>query len=416
VRVIPAGPFAHRNFRLLWFGRTVSRLGDQIAPLALAFAVLDLTGSASDLGYVLAAQRVPLIFLSVFAGVWADRLPRRLVMLGSDVFRGSAQFAIAALLLAGAADLTELVALSVLYGVADVFFYPAAVGLTPATLPPERLQQGNGLLQIAGSATSIVGPATAGLLVALTSPGVALAVDGGTFVASALALAAMRIPAVVRTVARDSLLAEARAGWQEVRSRRWLWAIILYFTFLAIAGLPAFFVLGPYIAKHALGGASAWAAIMTAGGVGSLLGGGVGLRVTVRRPLRACLILLILWWPPALLLAYSTSVALIAAAFFAASFGMGWGLVLWPTTLQRHIPEHSISRVSALDEVGTHALSPLAFALVGPLAAAVGAKDTLAGSAALGLAATLAALGVRDIRRLENPAPRPDAAPATAPI
>jgi predicted MFS family arabinose efflux permease len=342
----------------------------------------------------------------LLGGVWADRLPRRVVMLASDAVRAAAQFAIAALLLTHSARLSELLALSVVFGAADAFFRPAAMGLTPLTLPPENLHQGNALFSVSDSLTKIAGPATAGILIAVANPGTALAVDGGTFLVSALSLASLRMVAHVRPQTATSVIEEIREGWREVRSRRWLWTVIAYWCASAVFTFPAFFVLGPYVAKQSLGGASAWAAILTTGGVGSLVGALAGLRVKPRRQLFAVLLLMLFTFPAPVLLAFTAPTAAVAAAFFMFSFGMGWGWVLWPTILQQQIPPHAISRVTAFDWVGTLALNPIALALVGPIALAIGIRATLLGSAAIGLAATVLALSVRDIRQLEAPAPK----------
>jgi MFS family permease len=176
----------HRDFRLLFTGQAVSVLGDSLLPVALAFAVLDgLDGSAGELGLVLAAQVVPMTFLVLVAGVWADRLPRRQLMLVSDLGRAVVQGAAAALLLSGAARLWHLIALSAIYGAFEAFFRPAAGGLTPALVPPDELQQANSLTGLAQNAGHVLGPAAAGALIVILSPGAALAVDAATFLVSA---------------------------------------------------------------------------------------------------------------------------------------------------------------------------------------------------------------------------------------
>src|ERR1039457_222516 len=116
------GPLRETAFALLLAGRAISSLGDRIVPVALAFAVLDLTGSVTDLGLVLAAQSIPLVVFVLLGGVWADRLPRQWVMLGSDGVRAAAQGTCAALLLSGAAHVWELAALPAVYGAAGAFF------------------------------------------------------------------------------------------------------------------------------------------------------------------------------------------------------------------------------------------------------------------------------------------------------
>src|SRR5207247_3678887 len=96
---VRAGPLGQRDFRFLFLGRTTSVIGNAFATVALAFAVLDLTGSKADLGYVLAARSLPQVVFLLVGGIWADRLPRHRVMVGSNVFSGLSQAAVATLLL-----------------------------------------------------------------------------------------------------------------------------------------------------------------------------------------------------------------------------------------------------------------------------------------------------------------------------
>jgi MFS family permease len=396
------GALTERNFRYLWFGQAVSAFGDRLVPVALAFAVLDLTGSARDLGYVLAAQTVPMLVFVLLAGVWADRLPRQLVMMASDLVRAAAQALIAVLLLSHQAQVWELVALSAVYGAAAAFFTPAAVGLTPLTVSPARLQEANALRGLAWSLSTILGPAFAGVIVAVTSPGWALAFDAGTFLVSASSLALIRIPVAEAKAATSSFIVELQEGWREVRSRNWLWVSIIYWGVFNITAFPAFLVLGPYVAKHSLGGASAWAAILTVGGIGSLLGGMVALRTKPARPLLACIFSTLLWWPPIALLSVRAPVALIAVAFFCASIGMAWGNTLWTTTLQQNVPASSISRVSAFDYMGTYVASPIGYALIGTVVAGFGVSPTLAATAGVGALSTVLTLSVASVRGLKR--------------
>ena len=129
------GALRERRFRLLWLGQATSTLGDGLVPVALAFAVIQtLNGSPTDLGIVLAAQTLPLVVFVLVGGVWADRLPRQMVMLASDLIRCVVQATMAVLLLSGRAQLWELVVLVAIYGTAQAFFQPAATGLVPATI------------------------------------------------------------------------------------------------------------------------------------------------------------------------------------------------------------------------------------------------------------------------------------------
>src|SRR3954465_5501808 len=133
VRRIPLGALREREFRLYFTGQLVSLLGDAVTPFALAWAVLDLTGSARDLGFVIAANTAPLVIFLLVGGVFADRLPRRAVMLTADVVRLAVQAATAALLLSHTAQIWELIVLQAVAGAATAFFNPASTGLTPMT-------------------------------------------------------------------------------------------------------------------------------------------------------------------------------------------------------------------------------------------------------------------------------------------
>src|SRR3954468_4394007 len=234
--------------------------------VALAFAVLDLTGSASELGLVLAARMLPLVGFLLAGGGMADRLPRRTVMMAADLVRVASQGAIAALLIAGAAEVWQLAALSAVTGSATAFFNPASTGLMPAVVSSARLPQAHALRGPARAAGQIAGPALAGILVAGAGAGWALAVDAATFGVSVAFLAFLRVP-VMERLNVHSVLADLREGWDTFRSHTWLW------TFVAAAALGNFVnaaqgVLGPLVAKESLGGATEGARIVSAHGGG----------------------------------------------------------------------------------------------------------------------------------------------------
>ena len=120
-----------RDFRNVFLAQSISVFGDGITPVALTFAVLGLTGSATDLGLVLAAQSLPLAALALVGGVWADRLPRAALMVTSDLVRAAVQIAGATLLLTGVAQIWQLALLAAVHGAAEAFFRPAAGAIMP---------------------------------------------------------------------------------------------------------------------------------------------------------------------------------------------------------------------------------------------------------------------------------------------
>jgi MFS family permease len=399
---LAAGALADPNFRLLFIGQATSAFGDRLLPIALAFAVLDLTGSATDLGIVLAAAAVPMFLLVAVAGVWADRLPRHLVMLVSDVVRLGTQVTAGTLLVTGHAQVWHLVVLQAIYGTANAFFTPAMVGLIPATTSSARLQQANALMSLSRSIVGIVGPAVGGTLVALASPGIALIGDGATFGVSALALALLRIERRPRPEAARSFVNELGQGLAVVHSRTWLSTMIVSFGFFNLTAWPALFVLGPFEAKRALGGAVAWAVILTSGSIGSVAGGLVALRVRVERPLLVSSLVCLPSALPIALIALHAPVAVIAAAMFLMSVGLTFGDALWHTTMQQHVPEGAISRVSAIDWTSTLALAPVGFAVIGLIGGAIGVRQTMLAAAALTAASVLVVSSIPSVRNLRR--------------
>src|SRR3954447_17023837 len=167
---INSGPLRERPFLLLWIGRTGSTFGVSLAPVALAFAVLEVGGGASGIGFVLASFSAAQVAFLLVGGVWADRLPRRVVMLTCDAVRAVVDAFIAFALLTGEMRLWMFVVTAAVFGAASAFFLPAASGLVPETVSPERLQQANGLLSISQTSTRIFGPAISGVIVAVAQP------------------------------------------------------------------------------------------------------------------------------------------------------------------------------------------------------------------------------------------------------
>ena len=393
-----------RDFRRVFGAQVVSLFGDGIIPVALAFAVLDLTGSATDLGLVLAARVVPLVGCLLVGGVAADRLSRRRVMITADVVRLVSQALLGVLLVTGEAQLWQLIVLQAVLGAATGFFNPASTGLLPMVVSPERLQEANALRGLALAAGAVAGPVVAGVLVATIGAGEALLADAATFAVSALLLSQARVTEVDAAGGeRPSYLHDLRAGWREVTSRTWVWTVILGASVANMLG-ASFLVLGPVVARSDLGGAGAWAAIVAAGGIGQLAGAAAALHIRPRRPLLVAVLVVLLSVVPTLLLALPASTAVIAiAAVFGGAGGMLFN-TLWETTLQQNVPLDVLSRVSAYDWFGSLTLAPIGLAIVGPLSDEIGVSTTLWVTGALDIVFISALLLVRDVRTISAPA------------
>jgi MFS family permease len=392
------------EFRRLFWARTVSVFGDSLVPVALSFAVLDLTGSASDLGIVLAAEAFALFAFMLVGGVWSDRLPRRAVLIATDLVRFTIQAAVAALLITGTAQIWQLIVLMTLYGVAAAFFYPASTGLVPETVTGRSLQQANATLGLSASVAALVGPATAGFLVAASSAGYAFAVDAATFGVSALflwPLNAGRAPASEAAHFGEDFV----EGWREFRARRWLQVKVVHWTLFLLLAYAPVGVLGPLVAKRALGGAAAWGVIETSFALGGIAGRSASLRIRPRRPVVACFAMTLLSAPVFALLAVPAALPLIVVARGLMGAALAFYGSVWSTTLQEHIQPGKLSRVSSYDWMGSLTFLPLGFAVAGPFADKAGVSAVLWVACGWTIASTFAALAVPSVRKLHRAEP-----------
>ena len=397
------------NFARYLAAVTVSTLGSGMSMVALAFAVLQF-GGATDLGIVLLAREIPIIVLLLLGGVFADRLPRRAILVSCDIVKGSVQVATAILLFTGNANVWSVALLQGAFGVAAAFSRPATTGLVKEAVSEGRLQEANALLGLSSSVLSIAGPAIGALIVAAGSPAWAIAIDSLTFFASAALTASMRFAATVR-IASASILRDLHDGWREFIDRSWVVAMVASFGLFQLTYFPGLLVLGPLVAKGQLGGPTAWGTILAAESAGAVIGGVFALRIRVQRPLVACQLAVI---PAGILLAtLAVPLPLVAIIGFSFVNGIGFavGNTLWMTALQQNVPSHALSRISSFDWLGSVALNPIGYALIGPIAAAIGTPETLAIAAVLNVAVCIGVSLVPSVRQIGMQAP---AALATA--
>lgn len=402
-----------RDLRLLLLGQAASTLGNAFSGIAIAFAVLQTTGSVADVGLALAAFRAPLLVFGLVGGVVGDRWSRRAVLLASDVGRLVTQALAAGLLLTGRARLWELLVLFALHGLGQAFFNPAMVGFVPALVAADELQEANAALGLARNGSATVGALLGGAVVTLVGPGAAFAMDAGSFLISAVALAALR-PAdrAVPVAATRSLVTDLRDGWDEFCSHRWLWIGTVHVALLNTFALVAFFALGPVVAARSLGGGIAWGFVGSAFMLGMITGSGTALRIRPRRPLLVAFAVIAFAAPQLALLALAAPVPLVAAgAFLGGAQAALWG-ALWTTTMQRAIPPNAIARVAAYSQVGSLVLGPVGYAGVGYVASRVGVSETLWAGAGWIVASTALVLALPTLRRYRSAVPEPASAAA----
>jgi MFS family permease len=418
---LSASPLRRPGFRWFFVGQTVSLLGSSMAPVALAFAVLDASHHAGDLGVVLAARMLPLLGFLLIGGAVADRLPRRVVLLVSNLGAALTQGAVATLLLSGHYSLGAVATLEFLNGVLSAFTTPALRGLLPELVDTGQLQRANALLGTVRNGSKVFGPSLSGVLVVATGGGVAIALDALSYLLAAVCLA--RLPSEAAGPApgrgeRRRLARELREGWDAFRGTPWLWRVTLAFCGVNLVMTGSWQILGPELTSRE-GSAAAWGLLLGVRGAGMLLMSSLMYRFTVRRLLMTGQLVGVLSALPMTALGAGVPVPWLLAAGFVGGLGFSASSIGWDTTLQEHVPKGLLSRVSAYDDLFSYLAIPVGQLAVGPVAAAFGpqAVTTVAGLASMGL--ILLPLTSRAVRRLPHalpgqPAPVP--APVSAPV
>src|ERR1700747_1291218 len=358
------GPLRLPAFRFLFAARAISYIGTYLAPIAVAFAILDNGGGATAVGLSFAAWTLAQVAMLAFGGVVGDRVPRRLVMIGSDIASATVRTTMGVLLVSGHAQVWHLIALQACGGAAVASYSPASYGLVREVVPEDELQQANGLLAIARYAAFPLGAAVGGTIVALVGPGTALLVDAGTYAASALLLSQVHVKSIARAGA--GFFRELRDGWSAFVEQTWVWVLVLYVSLYFLITYAPFFVLGPYVAKHSMDGARSWAFVVTGEGVGALLGGIAGLRWRTRQPMVTTGLLLMISGVQDLILAFHPTTLLLSLAALGAGFAFALGSVVWDTTLQRKVAPEKLARVASYGWMGAVGFPPAGFALAGP--------------------------------------------------
>ncbi|HEV2360844.1 MAG TPA: MFS transporter [Acidimicrobiales bacterium] len=368
-----------RDFALLWSGQTISGLGDGIFTVALVIETLHVDPHPISLAYVFAARTIPSVAFSLFGGVMADRVPRRLAMLTSDVVRGLAVSVIALLVAHNALTLAELVLLSVVFGTANAFFSPASMAMVPEVLPPDLLVPGNALGSTSNNlASGLLGPATGGAIVGFIGIAGSFTADAISFGVSVLSLALMT-PHPGPAPTGKSTIEEAREGIRYVRSQRWLVINLVAASVANFIGLAPLEVLTALLVRHTLhASALALGLVFAAGGaagvVASLIVGRLG---TPKHRVQ------VMWFAYGI---WGVMIAILAAAPNAvvvgiiSGVGVGfvvYGDVLYVSMMQEMIPENLRGRVFSAAFLLAFVLTPIGTLMGGLAASAIGVRQAL---------------------------------------
>jgi MFS family permease len=371
-----------RTFALYLAGQTTSGAGSALSSVALVFAVLSITGSASSVGLVLLASRLPGVALALVGGVIADRWSRKWIAVAADSTRTVLQLATGVLLLTGHVTVLGLAALQCGAGGASALFGPAADALLAGVAPRGQIRRASSLLGITTAVAQTGGLAVSGVIVALAGPGSSLLIDGATFAVSSLTLALT--PAGVHAGPRTrSVLSDLRAGWRAVTCHRWLVILAIRETLVNVLVLSPFFVLGPVIAKDRLGGAPAWSAIALGYVVGNLAAAHVTYHWAPSRPVLAALMISTGLAPLFVLLGLDAPIWLIVPAALLAGAETTIYNTLSSATLQANLSQDTLGRASAISGIGSTVLVPVGMALAGVVAGALGTSAIMLAGAAL---------------------------------
>jgi MFS family permease len=389
-----------KDFRLLWLSQTASVVGDGLILVAVGLFVTRLTGDPSDVGLVLTAYSAPLVVFLLIGGVVADRLPRQLVMMTSDVFRGLLHASLAVLIATGVVAVWHMVVVGLLFGSAEAFFRPAYTGLVPQTVPEDQIQSAQALGGLSREVATFVSPALATALVLSVGGAAAFGLDALTFAVSAALLSRVHARPRGQLVAPAGMVRELAEGWKAVRSRGWVWATIASFSLSLLVALAPFFVLGAAVAQQVYGSSSVYGLANAAWGVGTMSGALLGARWRPRRPMRAAVLAAAPWPGCISVFALGPPRAVLYGAMAMSGLGIGLFAVWWETALAQRIPPHLLSRVSAWDWMGSLALLPLGYLLAGPVGSVVGESRLMVVGGAIGVAATALALLPRSTRTL----------------
>ena len=401
--------FGHRDFRLLLFGQSLSTVGDRLVFVALALFVTEL-GSPPDVGIVLASHAVPLVGFLLIGGVWADRLPRHLVVVTTDVIRFGLHALLAVLIFTGAVEIWHIAVIEACFGTAEAFYRPAFSGLVPQTVPEDEIQPARAAFGTVETIAEFAGPALATALVLGVGPGWAFALDAATFLVSAAFLVRLRPRRRGEPAVRTTVVAELREGWSEVRSRTWIWVIVAAFSLGLLTAFGPWMTLGPTISIERFDTRAVYGILASAMGAGTIAGALIGFRWRPRYPMRTGM-LLALPLPIALgAFGLGLPVAVLLPVFVLSGTGIALFDIWWHTALAERVPPHMLSRVTAYDWMGSLALLPIGYVLAGPLGEALGAVEVLSAGSAIALAALAGSLLFRDVRRLRRLAPKAAAA------
>lgn len=398
---------ASRHFKFLWIGQLLSTLGSSITMVILPVVVYSLTGSTVVMGMTMAMYMLPNILALPFAGLVVDRIDRVKLMLFTDIIRCILMLLLATLIFMDVLTIPFLYVLVALYGLMEGIFQPAYSAVRAKVFVPEIRNAANALTQMSNQGIRLIGPALGGLIVSVASAGIGFGLDAVTYLLSFFCLLFLREIKFKKVKPIEKSKVNYKQEFMEgvfvLKSHPWLWVTILVFSFINICYAGIIVVLIPWLFNvHHHFEAYVYGLGMASSGVGAVIAALIfgGRERWHKRGLLAyggvlisgCALLIMpfIAWAPAL-------IGLMAIE----GFGMMIFGLIWETSLQELVPEEAFGRVASLDMLGSFALLPLGYVVVGWLATVIGGEITIIALAILVLVTIGIALSVPSIRRFD---------------
>ncbi len=399
----PGSLFSYPQYRRFFFSTLIFVLGASAFPIALAVTVLDNGGGATDLGLILAARVASGTVLMLVGGVWADRLPRKWMMIGADTFRG---FLALALVVISANDLPfwAIGLVVFLMGAGDAFGAPASNAIIPSLLPDELLPAGNVARGIVGKVGTIIGPGLGGLSIALIGPDYTFAVTAAFFFFGTSLLLKIQEPPRAETGAKkESFLFELKEGLKLTWEIKWIAASIAMATFQLMVIVAAENVLLPVITKREFHTNTVFALSTAAFSVGGMISAIAAIRYKTKKPGLVAISLWSIFAIAPLVLAFPINETVVVIGYFIAGLSIGGWEAYWVTAVQREVPQELQGRVFSIDMVGSGGLMPIGMALVGPMVALMGERTFLIGAIAFHILICYLVLLVPGVAEMRDP-------------
>jgi MFS family permease len=391
---------AHDGFTSLAISRFISNFGNGLSPIALAYGVLSIPGAdGSDLSLVMAARFVPLIAFMLFGGVIGDRFKRNRVVGIVDIIGSIFTGVSAVAFIAGFPSIWLLALMGALFGVLNALWWPAMSGVLPNILPKEKYQHGNAVIGLMTNIGFIAGTLLGGVIVTLYGSGWALLVDAITFLIAGILVLKIDLPAMPPRD-KNSVLKDLKLGWIEFSSRSWVVAMVVTFAAINACFESMMQVLGPLAFDKGDSGPRNWSYNLAALTAGMMIGGAVAFKVKFARPLAISMALIATsaLWDFAIAAELPIIFPVIGALF--SGFALEIFIVNWNTSLQKHIPEKSFSRVASYDAFGSYGIAPLGIVVAGPIAATIGVSNALWWTGGITCVVALLSLMVKSVRNL----------------